>query len=246
MNRSQLKIIACLCMLADHIAYLLLPQLTFLRWIGRLAMPIFAFFIGEGCRYTKNRKQYLLRLSGLAAVCQAAYLIAELAEKRTLSFASDVCFLNILFTFSLSCPLCFLLLDARAAARAGKRRAAAGKYALLLGCIAALALFFWFLWRQRRLAGWETAVDSGLCGVLLPVSAVLFDGREEKLFAFSLMLLIYCFVYAAVFPYVWFALLSAALLALYNGKPGSRKLKYGFYAFYPAHLGVLYLISLFL
>ena len=27
---------------------------------GRIAMPLFAFFIGEGCRYTKNRKKYFL------------------------------------------------------------------------------------------------------------------------------------------------------------------------------------------
>lgn len=54
MNRNQLKIIACISMLIDHIGYVLFPDVTVLRLIGRIAMPIFAFFIGEGCLYTKT------------------------------------------------------------------------------------------------------------------------------------------------------------------------------------------------
>ena len=43
-----------------------------------------------------------------------------------------------------------------------------------------------------------------------------------------------------------FALLCLPLLACYNGKSGSRKLKYLFYVFYPAHLAILYGISMLL
>ena len=56
-------------MLVDHIGYILLPEAAFLRYIGRLAMPIFAFFIGEGCLYTRNRKKYFTRIFGLGVVC---------------------------------------------------------------------------------------------------------------------------------------------------------------------------------
>ena len=40
-----------------------------------------------------------------------------------------------------------------------------------------------------------------------------------------------------------FSLLALPLLALYNGKRGKWRLKYFFYVFYPAHLGLIYLIG---
>lgn len=43
----------------------------------------------------------------------------------------------------------------------------------------------------------------------------------------------------------WFAFLSIAPVAMYNGKRG-LKMKYFFYAFYPLHLLILYLISYFM
>ena len=39
-------------------------------------------------------------------------------------------------------------------------------------------------------------------------------------------------------------LFSLPLLALYNGKAGTKKLKYFFYAFYPLHLGVIMAIKI--
>ena len=39
-----------------------------------------------------------------------------------------------------------------------------------------------------------------------------------------------------------FALAGVGLLALYNGQPGSKRGKWVFYVFYPAHLLALYLI----
>ena len=41
-------------------------------------------------------------------------------------------------------------------------------------------------------------------------------------------------------PYTWFALLALPLLALYNGKRGTKKLKWVFYFFYPIHFAVIY------
>ena len=243
MNRNHLKLLACAAMLCDHAGFLLFPQVYALRYFGRLAMPLFAFFIGEGCRYTHNRRRYLGQLFLLAAVCQVAYAAADLLAAHTLTAASDAWYFNILFTFGLACPACFLLLDARAQ-KTG--RAAVKKYGLLAAYLCALSLFVWFSWRQRRFAGWSLYLDYGMCGILLPLSATLFDDKRRKLFAFSLALVVYCLVFSASMPYVWFSLFCIVLLACYNGKSGSRKFKYLFYVFYPAHLGILYLISLFL
>ena len=57
---NHLKLIAAFAMLLDHVGILLFPQIRLLRILGRLAYPIFAFMIAEGCRYTKNKLRYFL------------------------------------------------------------------------------------------------------------------------------------------------------------------------------------------
>ena len=49
MNGNVIKAVACLSMLLDHIGYLLFPQAEWLRWCGRLALPLFAYLVAEGC-----------------------------------------------------------------------------------------------------------------------------------------------------------------------------------------------------
>jgi len=44
-------------MTVDHLGFILFPSLIILRIIGRIAFPIFAYMIAEGCRYTKNEKR---------------------------------------------------------------------------------------------------------------------------------------------------------------------------------------------
>ena len=58
LNGNTLKIIAAITMLIDHTGFLLFPQSVVLRVIGRLAYPIYAFMIAEGCRHTRNKLRY--------------------------------------------------------------------------------------------------------------------------------------------------------------------------------------------
>ena len=60
LSGNGLKLVAALTMLIDHVGMLLFPQVLLLRIIGRLAFPIYAFMIAEGCRYTKNKLRYFL------------------------------------------------------------------------------------------------------------------------------------------------------------------------------------------
>ena len=45
LSQNQLKIVAAIAMLIDHIGAQILPQIVMLRIIGRLAFPIFSYFI---------------------------------------------------------------------------------------------------------------------------------------------------------------------------------------------------------
>ena len=75
---QTLKIIAMFTMFIDHIGVVLFPDITILRIIGRMAFPIYAFLIGEGCRYTKNKWKYLRNILVTAIVFQIVhFLVAQ-------------------------------------------------------------------------------------------------------------------------------------------------------------------------
>lgn len=66
----DLKIIALLSMIIDHIGVFLFPNIVILRFIGRLAFIIYAFLISQGYAHTRNVYKYLLRLGILALISQ--------------------------------------------------------------------------------------------------------------------------------------------------------------------------------
>lgn len=65
LNRDVLKYFAVLCMLCDHIGFAFVEDgvlATILEFFGGLTMPVMAFFLAEGYRYTRDVKKYALRL----------------------------------------------------------------------------------------------------------------------------------------------------------------------------------------
>ena len=62
LNALQLKIIAMVCMLLDHMWAALPAQGDWMTCVGRLAFPIFAFQIAEGYVRTRDAKAYRRRL----------------------------------------------------------------------------------------------------------------------------------------------------------------------------------------
>ncbi len=238
MNRNVLKTIACLTMLIDHIGFLLLPGVAWLRWIGRLSMPLFAFFIAEGCRYTSNKLRYFLRIFLLGVGCQAVYIAEQALTGRVYSY-----YFNILLTFSFSMLICFsyLFWESKQCNHPPLISKLAGTPFFLT---VFLAIGFCALCQYIEAETYyEFTIDYGLAGILLPLAAVLSRDRSRQFLYFSFAIVLFCVVSCTKTPYVWFALLDIPLLALYNGKKGKPIFKYGFYLFYPAHLAVLYLIQ---
>ena len=79
-SAAWLKYFACVAMLADHIgAILISPDSALylpLRCFGRMAFPLFAFFVAQGCRKTHDLPGYLRRLFLFALVAQGPYMLA--------------------------------------------------------------------------------------------------------------------------------------------------------------------------
>lgn len=223
LNGNQLKLAALITMTIDHIGMILFPHILLFRIIGRLSMPIFAYMIAEGCRYTKNRRNYLFLTAGVGLVCQLVYW-----------FAMNSLFQCIMVTFALSILLIYTI-----------DYAAEQKTILSYVCFALVfgGIGFVCIWLPELLASTDFEVSYGIFGVLLPVFAYLGKTRRMSLVLFSIGLFLMNYALGWI---QWYSMLCIIPLALYNGVRGKRKLKYLFYIYYPAHLAALYLISLFM
>ena len=233
LSGNALKLLAAAMMVMDHVGLMFFPQVALFRIIGRLSMPIFAFFIAEGCRYTRSRKRYFATVFGLGAVCQLVYYLAM----------GDT-YMNILITFSLSILVIYALQDLKdALAQLEKPPRIRATVELVL----AVALV-WFLNRKFT-------IDYGFWGCMLPVWASLLHAREaygvgilgkldnSRVHALAMVpgLLL---IWANGNPVQIYSLLAIPLLLCYNDKRGNVRFKYWFYLFYPLHLVLLEAIAM--
>jgi len=216
LTSNQLKLLALITMTVDHIGVQLLPQYPLLRIIGRLAFPIYAYMIAEGCAHTRNRKNYLLQMAGLALLCQLVSF-----------FAMCSLFQCILVTFTLSIVTIFAI------------ESPVSWHAPAAVC----AVVFFTAILPHLLPYTDYAVDYGLLGVLLPVAVYLGKTPRQKLALAAMVLALLALDFGGN---QWYGLAALLPLALYSGQRGKWKLKWLFYLYYPLHLAAIYGISLIL
>jgi hypothetical protein len=68
-----LEWIAMITMLIDHLGVTFFPEVSVMRRIGRIAFPLYCFFIVLGLSRTRNQKRYLKRLLFIALISQIPY-----------------------------------------------------------------------------------------------------------------------------------------------------------------------------
>lgn len=241
LSGNALKLLACITMFLDHLGAFLFPGVLWLRLVGRIAMPLFAFTLAEGCFFTRSKGRHLALIGGMGLVTST---VASVATGEVQG--------DILITFALSC-LVIGGLDALKQA-CFSERARAGRIALSAAALAAvLGGVVWLC----CLSG--IRIEYGLAGVLLPATVHLFDFRACGERGEALSAVLYHPV-SAILPFAaglivlslvqgwaqWFSLAALLPIAFYSGERGRRQLKYFFYLFYPAHLALLGGIALFL
>ncbi|WP_400241441.1 TraX family protein [Niallia sp. JL1B1071] len=71
MSTSILKIIALIAMIIDHYGEFFPNTPEYLRWIGRISIPIFIYCVFIGIQHTSNKKLYFFRLymAGVIMFC---------------------------------------------------------------------------------------------------------------------------------------------------------------------------------
>lgn len=74
-DTDLIKLLACVFMLIDHAGKMLFPQIIEMRLIGRLAFPMFAYSMAVGAVYTRDPVRYLSRLALLALISQPLYAL---------------------------------------------------------------------------------------------------------------------------------------------------------------------------
>ncbi len=233
-NGFWLKLFAVVTMLTDHVGAILFPQTMWFRYIGRIAFPIFCFLLIEGFLNTRNVRRYEFRLLLFALISEIPF---DLAFNRcTLEFGYQ----NVFFTLLIG----LVMLDVIRSVREKYMPQMYG-YVLELGIVIGFA-FAAFLLRTDYSAG----------GVLIIYCFYRF--RELHVLKYALLAIL-CFAFFGLIEMP--ALLAVIPLLLYNGRRGFRHgvgfydstkrrhawsyqvARYAFYAFYPAHLLVLFFIS---
>lgn len=238
LSGNALKLIAMLVMTVDHYAVLFHPYEALWRIPGRIAFPIFAFFIAEGYRYTKNRLRYFLTLALAGALFQIVYYLFTGGDMR-----------NIFITLALALIPVSLWELCKQVLFSGKHSLGTRLLCFLPVPLAIVALYYINI---------GFAPDYGFYGCLFPFFASFFHAPRgcecpewwktlDILPVHLLMLVIpMCLLNFSFGGVQHFSLLAIPLLALYSGKRGKWKMKYLFYLYYPIHLVALeglYLLS---
>ena len=226
LSREGLRRIAACTMLVDHIGATLFPGVLWLRCVGRLAFPIFAFFLGEGFRFTHSRRQYLLRLVLFALLSELPF--NQMVYGRWIAPSGQ----NVLWTLALG--LCAIACVQRAPSEPGLN-----------------SLFWYSAAAGCCLLGQLLRTDYGAFGVLLCLLFYCTRGLPGRFWICGGIFLLMCYAFQFVFlpgipiPLESLALPAFPLLATYHGRRSHRQLpiRYAFYWFYPLHMLLLGLLA---
>ena len=228
-NANQLRVLAMFLMLLDHLWATLVPGNFWMTYLGRAAFPIFAFQISEGFFHSSDRRRYAKRLFLFALLSEVPF---DLIYGGTVLYPFHQ---NVMFTLLLGLLACCAIDRARGerTARATLRGALSVAGILLLSLIGmvdygwkgVMTVVAFYLLRDFPFAWLAQFV------ALMLLNIVLFKGQTIPLLGWD-------------FPTQGFAVLSLLPIWLYNGRRGGggKALQYAFYAFYPVHMLVLYLL----
>ncbi len=251
MSALTLKIIACITMLLDHIGAAW--GIAAFRYIGRISFPIFAFLIAVGYRHTKSLGKYMSRLAVFAVLSEIPFDLlfyhrVVYMQKQNIYFTLLIGLCCIAAVDRLKEKHIFLTLIPIALCCA---IATFGYYDYgFIGVLTVLAfhLFYGDDRKNRILLTAAIIITSCWCFISFYTANYVLDrvGFDLRANSFTGPLF-----YTSPQPKQMCRIFALIPIFLYSGKKGRQPtskvggmlFKFGFYAFYPAHLLILYFLS---
>jgi hypothetical protein len=203
-------------MVFDHLGDNIFPEQTWMRIIGRIALPLFAFCISEGYIHTKDKKRYLKRLAVFALVSEIPF---NLLFNGTIFYLGHQ---NVILTFFIAI-LSLIVFD--------KITQNKKKISFVFGTF--IVILFGFLALILK-------TDYNFFAVSLVFIYCVFNNKGNNVR--NVIGTIYQLLIRNVGIYIYGAL-SCIPIFLYNGKKG-KGIKWLFYVFYPGHMLIIYLIRI--
>ncbi len=273
LSSLALKIIACLLMTLDHIALLFIPGekdtytlYYILRAIGKISFPIFAFLAVEGAYKSKNIMKYLLRLGVFALVMDgfgysfgSIYHINPIDNPLIGNAFSDL-FLGVLTIYLLRKKNWYSLLAVIPISIAVLSDiSVSSTYGTLFktdwGTFSIVLFLFYFLAKElSSLFIKKKNIDDPT------MDYDVYRLKTDKMFEIVALITVELAFYLlwrinytlAIIPNEFvpigtYSVLASLFLLFYNGKKGyeSKVIQYSFYAYYPLHIIILGIFSLF-
>lgn len=238
-DTNFLKLLAILTMLIDHLGARVFPQYPVMRMIGRMAFPIFAYCMAVGCVFTHNIGRYALRVGLLAVLVQPLYVTA-MGHQQMMAFD----WAHNFYRFDLIWSHYYM-----------------PKPSILFSLLAGILLIWTIRDKKYILTGLMFAVlwyiqghlDYGIRGIALMVLFYVFRDRPLTSFVWVAGFMAWWGLpsmqtHISLTANITVALQFWALLALpfiyLPINTGIKVSKYLFYAFYPAHLLLIYLLTM--
>lgn len=230
-NRNQLKYIAIVAMLIDHIAWAFVPTMSvlgqLLHFVGRLTGPIMAYMLAEGYKHTRSVKKYGIRLFIFALISWIPYSLFEKGKWPAISF-------GVIWTLFLGLIAIYIWDRSN---DADWKKITVVVILCIISCFGGDWMIFDIIWPLFLFIYWDDEKKKWMSYIIIMT--------VEVALAQIMAIESHCY-YRQLFQFGAFLDLPL-LMKFYNGKPGSKKAfhKWFFYIFYPLHLLVLALIKIY-
>ena len=222
-----MKTLAVLCMLMDHIGFLFFPEEIIWRIIGRLAMPIFAFSMARGARYTRSMNRYMKKILLFALISQIPFWWMEKLAYGT-SFLS--LHFNIGFTFLVALGIIALLQEGEHE----NKLLGIGKIVMIVMLLVSADLLH---------------LDYGSYGVLVVLLCYKVGGDKQSSWilwvGYTMLTYLSYLSSSSMFLLQEIGVLAFAIIFVLQDVSEKRIGRF-FYIFYPAHMIVLCFLKMYL
>lgn len=248
----QLKLIALVIMTIDHIYYFgysLTDMPEIMTPIGRIAAPIFVFFVTEGFVHTHSRGKYLLRLYIGGVLMQIGNLFVNIC----FPMQNGVIVRNGIFTTMAVIVIYLWWIENMRRAWREHRRGCAVLYALAMAALLLSIVPVQMLLPVSPLAVQLATIfvpspvwcEGSVLIVLIGIGFYYCRNSKRAIAIFYTAFLCAVLALQCLVAFDWevmisvfFMWLALPLILSYNGQRG-RGMKYLFYVYYPAHVYIL-------